>query len=96
MNMNMLGKDSSNKCAGKENYTHKKLESSKRQIYIKNVAIGRLTRSWNFCFDDSSMHAQNNAGKMTANLLDLQEIPFHRVGHYHNYFIITDSEEHIN
>ena len=66
-----------------KNYTHKKLESSKRQIYIKNVAIGRLTRSWNFCFDDTCMHAQNNAGKMTANLLDLQEIPFHRVGHYH-------------
>ena len=96
------------------NLYKQKLESSKRQIYIKNVAIGRLTRSWknmwqsedqrylwNFCFYDSCMHAQNNAGKMTSNLLDLQEIPFHRVGHYHNYFIvrfismITDSEEHV-
>ena len=37
-----------------------------------------------------------------AFLLDLQEIPFHRVGHYHNYFIvcfisiIKGSEEYVN
>ena len=113
MNVNMHG--SSNKCAGKESYTYKKLESSKRKINIKNVAIGRLTSSWKnmqqqedkrdlgtFCFDDSCMHAQTNEGKLTAILLDLQEIPFHRIGHYHNYFIacfisiITDSEEYVN